>query len=86
MRTFSTVELTQQIGTVTHIASKEPVAITQHRKARFVLMSIEDYEKMHERMRPRQVYGIGETPPELADMLATELEKRIKDSSSDYDD
>jgi len=86
MRTFSTVELTQQIGTVTHVASREPVAITQHRKPRFILMSIEDYEKMQGRGRPRRVYGVGETPPELADMLATELEQRINDGSSDYDD
>lgn len=86
MRTFSTVELTQPIGTVTHFASKEPVTITQHGKPRFVLMSIEDYEKMQARGRPRRVYGVAETPPELADMLATELEQRINDGSSDYDD
>ncbi|ACL59974.1 type II toxin-antitoxin system prevent-host-death family antitoxin [Methylobacterium nodulans] len=86
MRQFSTVELTQQIGTVTHIASKEPVVITQHRKPRFVLMSIEDFERMQAQGRPRRVYGVGETPPELADLLATELERRINDKATDYDD
>lgn len=76
MRSFSTVELTQQIGAVTHAASREPVTITHHRKPRFVLMSVEDFEKMREGGRPRRAYGIGETPPELADMLAPELERR----------
>lgn len=83
MREFSTVDLTQKIGTVTHVASREPVAITHHRKPRYVLMSIEDYEKMQARTRPRQVYGIGETPPELAEMLADELERRIQESADD---
>ena len=49
MRTFSTVELTQQVGTVTYAASKEPVAITHHRKPRYVLMSMEDFEKLRDR-------------------------------------
>jgi prevent-host-death family protein len=86
VRQFSTVELTQQVGTVTHAASREPVVITQHRKPRYVLMSIEDYERMQAQGRPRRVYGIGETPPELAEMLATELERRINDDAADYDD
>lgn len=87
MRKFSTVELTQQIGTVTHAASREPVAITHHRKPRFVLMSIEDYERLQAQQRPRRVYGIGETPPELANMLATELERRLGENTpDDHDD
>jgi prevent-host-death family protein len=86
MREFSTVELTQQIGTVTHAASREPVAITHHRKRRFVLMTIEDYERLQAQGRPRRVYGIGETPPELAEMLATELERRLDKKDADYDD
>lgn len=86
MRQFSTVELTQQIGTVTHAASREPVTITQHRKPRFVLMSIEDYERMQAQGRPRRVYGPGEAPPELAGMLADELERRLQDETPDHDD
>lgn len=86
MRSFSTVELTQQIGAVTHAASREPVTITHHRKPRFVLMSMEDFEKMREGVRPRRAFGIGETPPELADMLASELERRISDDTADYAD
>jgi prevent-host-death family protein len=86
MRTFSTVELTQQIGAVTHAASREPVTITHHRKPRFVLMSVEDFEKMREGGRPRRAFGVGEAPPELADMLAAEIERRISDGASDYAD
>ena len=71
---------------MTHAASREPVTITHHRKPRFVLMSVEDFEKMREGGRPRRAYGIGETPPELADMLALELERRVGDGAADYAD
>jgi prevent-host-death family protein len=86
LRTFSTVELTQQIGAVTHAASREPVTITHHRKPRFVLMSMEDFEKMREGGRPRRAYGAGEAPPELAELLAAALERRVNDSAADYED
>lgn len=86
LRTFSTVELTQQIGSVTHAASKEPVTITHHRKPRFVLMSMEDFEKMRESGRPRRAYGVGETPPELADMLVSALERRIHEHANNDED
>ncbi len=86
MRTFSTVELTQQVGAVTHAASREPVTITHHRKPRFVLMSVEDFEKLREGARPRRVFGAGEAPPELEEMLASELERRVKDSATDHAD
>ena len=86
MRVFSTVELTQQVGVVTHAASREPVTITHHRKPRFVLMSVEDFEKLREGGRPRRAFGAGEAPPELAEMLASELERRVYDGAADHAD
>lgn len=70
MRQFSTVELAQKIGSVTHAASREPVSITQHRKARFVLMSIEDYERLRRGADTREA-GTLETMP---DTLFEEVE------------
>jgi len=74
MRQFSTVELTQKIGDVTHAASRAPVAITHHRKPRFILMSIEDYERL---MKPetRQAWAASEVP----DDLLAEIEKALAD-------
>lgn len=73
MREFSTVELTQQIGTVTHVASKEPVTITQHRKARFVLMSIEDFERLRARGDTRTAGTLETMPDDLFEEIKTEL-------------
>lgn len=74
MRQFSTVELTQKIGDVTHLARREPVAITQHRKARFVLMSIEDYERLIGRADTRQAWNAGDVPDDLIEEMETAFE------------
>jgi prevent-host-death family protein len=74
VRQFSTVELTQKIGDVTHLASREPVAITQHRKARFVLMSIEDYERLVSRGDTRHAWSAKDVPDDLVAELVTAYE------------
>ena len=83
MRQFSTVELLRDLKTVTHAAARAPIAITQHRKPRFVLMAIEDFEKMRGNPDPRRVYRIEETPPELARLIGEGLRKIIDGESDD---
>ena len=46
MRSFSMVEFVRNIRDVTLAASKGPVTLTQHRKARYVLMSTSDFERL----------------------------------------
>jgi prevent-host-death family protein len=79
MRKFSTVELTQQIGTVTHVASREPVTITQHRKPRFVLMSIEDYERLRARSDTRTTGTLETMPDDLFEEVKAELSRHEQD-------
>jgi prevent-host-death family protein len=81
MRAFSTVELLRDLKTVTHAAARAPVVITQHRKPRFVLMAVEDYEKLHP--NPRRAYRTSETPPELAKLLGKGLQKIIDGGDSE---
>jgi hypothetical protein len=76
MRQFSTAELVKQIGDVTHAASQAPVAITHHRKRRYVLMTIEQYETL-KRSDPRRAFSAHELPPDEAAHVAAELEKSI---------
>lgn len=70
MREFSTVQLLRDLKSVTHAAARAPIAITQHRRPRFVLMAMEDYEKMRGNADPRRVYKIEKTPPELAALIS----------------
>ncbi len=86
MRQFSTGDLVRKVGDVTHAASQAPVAITQHRKPRFVMMSVEAYQALHERPKdPRLSIRTSETPKEIADWLLPELEKLAKGEGG-YDD
>ncbi len=86
MRQFSTVDLLRDLKSVTHAATREPIAITQHRKPRFVLMAVEDYEKLLKaNPDPRRVYRTRETPPDLAKILLEGLD-RIADGRDEPDD
>jgi hypothetical protein len=85
MRKFSTVDLLRDLKTVTHAAAREPVAITQHRRARFVLMAIEDFERLKgANPDPRRAYRTDETPAELAGLVIAGLD-RIIDGTDEPD-
>ena len=80
MREFSTVELLRDLKTVTHAAARAPVAITQHRKPRFVLVAVEDYQRLAAAQAdPCRAYRADEMPPELAAVLQAGLDARIGD-------
>lgn len=75
MRQFTTADLNKQVGEVTNAAIKAPVTITRHRKPRFVMMSFEHYQHITQAGDPRRVYGLGETPDEIAEMFSEALDK-----------
>lgn len=70
MKSFSTTDLSRNIRDVTHAASQAPVTITERKKARYVMMSVE----MFHRLDPRRVYTAENIPPEIADWLVPQLE------------
>jgi len=74
MREFSTADLNKQVGEVTDAASKGPVVITRHNRPRFVLMSVEHFERLRGAADPRRAYGPGETPADVAAMFADALD------------
>jgi PHD/YefM family antitoxin component YafN of YafNO toxin-antitoxin module len=83
MREFSTVELLRDLKTVTHAAAREPVAITQHRKRRFVLMAIEDFERLKTARDPRRAFRVEDTPPELLKLLTAGLDDILASKDED---
>lgn len=82
MQKFTTVELLRDIKTVTMAADRQPIAITQHRKPRYVLMTYENFTAMKENSDPRRVFGPGETPPDLAGLIMPELDKLIAEGKA----
>ncbi|WP_413990123.1 type II toxin-antitoxin system Phd/YefM family antitoxin [Labrys okinawensis] len=72
MKSFASTELKQHLGDILAAAEHEPIAITRHRKARYVLMDIETYERRFGN-DPRQAYAIEEMPPEHLGLLEEAL-------------
>jgi PHD/YefM family antitoxin component YafN of YafNO toxin-antitoxin module len=85
MKEFTTVDLNRKFSDVSRAAIRAPVAITLHRKARYVLMSIEDFEKLASGAPrdPRRVYRTDETPDELREVLLGALDGILADRSDD---
>jgi prevent-host-death family protein len=75
MRRFTTVDLDRNLGDVKAVAAREPVVITEHRKDRFVMMSIEDFNRLRAGADVQRVFGAGETPPALAELLTKEIDR-----------
>ncbi len=80
-RSFSTADLSRKIGDVTHAASEAPVTITHHNKPRYVMMSVETFD----RLNPQRSYRADETPEDVAEWLVPALEK-IAAGDFDYQD
>lgn len=72
MKSFPSTEFKRSLGDVLDAASREPVAITKHAKPRFVLMSVEAYERRFPQ-DPRQAIAIEDMPGEHLSMLETAL-------------
>lgn len=69
-RVFSTADLSRKIGDVTHAASSAPITITHHNKPRYVMMSVEDFE----RINPQKSYSLENLPENVADMLLESID------------
>ena len=79
MRQFSTADLVKHVGDVTHAASQAPVAITQYKKPRYVLMTVERYASLRRAGDPRRAFGPGELPAEESDAVVAALERSIRE-------
>lgn len=74
MKMFKAADVTRNSGDVFAAAAAEPVAITRHSKPRFVVMSVEKYNKMLAQSDPRRAFGLDELPDDLAGQLMASLE------------
>lgn len=81
MREYPSTDLKQRLGDVLDAASREPVSITRHGKARFVLMNVEAYEARFPE-DTRKVYAAEEMPAEHLAMLEEAL-KTLTDGDRD---
>lgn len=77
MRSFPATDLKQTLGDVLDAASQEPITITKHKKPRFVLMSIHDYEQRFSKDERRAISVAG-MPAEHLHMLEASLGPEVE--------
>ena len=63
--TFTTSDLSRKSGDIIAEALRHPVTITQRKKPRLVILSVEDYEQLRRNADPRQAYRTTDMPREL---------------------
>jgi PHD/YefM family antitoxin component YafN of YafNO toxin-antitoxin module len=80
MRRFSTVDLDKNLGDVKASAAREPVIITEHRKDRFVMMAMADFERLRAQGDPQRAFGAGETPADLAAQFIGEIDRVLDET------
>lgn len=68
-KAFSTSDLSRKSGDVVAAALREPVLLTQHHKARLILLSVEEYELRTAQKAPdtRKVARLRDMPADLAE-------------------
>jgi len=75
MSTYSTTDLSRKAGDIIADALRHPVTITQRNKPRLVLLSIEDYRRLTERVDSRTVGTLEKMPESLLEEIQAELER-----------
>ena len=79
IQNFPAADLARKTGDVLDAASRAPVAITKHRKPRFVLMSVERYEVLTGGSDQR-AHDLHDMPAEMKAMMIEALERDLAQS------
>lgn len=77
MKQFAAADLTRKTGDLFEAASVSPVAITKHRKPRYVIMSMERYEDLTHRHDTRRAFHVGDLSDDDAARLIGDLQHSI---------
>jgi prevent-host-death family protein len=73
---FKAADLTRHTSELFDAAIRSPIAITKHRKPKFVLMSIDQYHELAGQTRQR-VHMIDDMPEDLKAMMIEGLERDL---------
>ena len=74
MATFTTADLSRRFGDVIAAAHKGPVTLTQHRKPRFVLITVERYEVLRKRADARTAARVADMPADLVPEVSSAID------------
>lgn len=77
MRQFSSTDLANKTGDVLAAAAQGPVMIARHGKARFVVLSTEQFERLKGGHDTRRAFHVSDLDEAQAETLIGELEDSI---------
>jgi antitoxin Phd len=77
MRHFTATELANNTGDVLAAAAQEPVEIQRHGKSRYVLLSVEQFDKLSKSADQRRAVHVEDMPLKDAMDLVAALEHSI---------
>ena len=80
---FPAADLARRTGDVLDAATRAPVTITRHRKPRYVLMSVEQYERMVGAGEPRRAYRLDDMPSDLKAVMVAALERDLAEDRAE---
>ena len=75
-KSISAAEFIRNFGRYHDEARQSPITLTKHGRASVVVLSAETFDRLMRSDDPRRAYGPGETPPALADLLLSELDRQ----------
>lgn len=78
MKQFAAGDLTRNTGDLFEAATVAPVAITKHRKVRFVIMSMERFEALTSGRVSQVAMDVGDMPEDLGKLLDEGLEDHFR--------
>lgn len=79
MKQFAAGDLTRNTGDLFEAAAVAPVAITKHRKPRFVVMSMERFEALTTDRGRQIAMDVTEMPEDLGKLLDKGIKEQLRD-------
>jgi prevent-host-death family protein len=77
MKHFPSSAITRDSGELLHSADTEPVAITRYSRPRYVLMSVDHYERLKAAGDTRRSYAVSDMPGDVAELLEKGLNEYL---------
>ena len=79
LKQFAAGDLTRNTGDLFQAATVAPVAITKHRKPRFVIMSMERFEALTAGRGSQVAVEVTDMPEDLGKLLDNGIEEHFRD-------
>lgn len=79
MKSFAAADLTRNAGDLFQAATVAPVTITKHRKPRFVVMSLEQYETLLQNGNSQRAVSVTQMPDDLGALFDKGVEDHLND-------